>query len=57
MGIPPVVVGLIVYFLFAHGGPLGTLKLLYTPSAMIIAQMIIVFPIVTSLSHEIFLHQ
>ena len=55
MGIPPVVVGLIVYFIFAHGGPLGALKLLYTPSVMIIAQMIIIFPIVTSLSHEIFL--
>ena len=54
MGIPPVVVGLIVYFIFAHGGPLGPLKLLYTPSAMIIAQMLIIFPIVTSLSHEIF---
>ncbi len=56
MGIPPVVVGLIVYFLFAHGGPLGVLKLLYSPSAMIIAQMLIIFPIVTSLSHEIFVH-
>ena len=54
MGIPPVVVGLIVYFIFAHGGPLGALNLLYTPAAMIIAQMLIVFPIVTSLSHEIF---
>lgn len=54
-GIPPVVVGLVVYFFFAHGGPLGALNLLYTPSAMIIAQIIIVFPIVTSLSHEIFL--
>ncbi len=54
MGIPPVVVGLLVYFLFAHGGPLGALKLLYTPSAMIVAQTIIIFPIVASLSHEIF---
>ena len=54
MGIPPVVVGLVVYFIFAHGGPLGPLKLLYTPTAMIIAQVIIIFPIVTSLSHEIF---
>ena len=54
MGIPPVVVGLIVYFIFAHGGPLGPLKLLYTPSAMIIAQILIIFPIVASLSHEIF---
>ena len=56
MGIPPVVVGLLVYFLFAYGGPLGSLKLLYTPSAMIIAQIIIIFPIVASLSHEIFSH-
>ena len=55
MGIPPVVVGLIVYFIFASGGPLGVLQLLYTPTAMIIAQTIIIFPIVASLSHEIFL--
>ena len=55
MGIPPVVVGLIVYFIFASGGPLGVFQLLYTPSAMIVAQTIIIFPIVASLSHEIFL--
>ncbi len=54
MGIPPVVVGLIVYFIFASGGPLGILQLLYTPSAMIIAQTIIIFPIIASLSQEIF---
>ena len=54
MGIPPVVVGLIVYFIFASGGPLGILQLLYTTSAMIIAQTIIIFPIIASLSHEIF---
>ena len=54
MGLPPVVVGLIVYFIFASGGPLGILELLYTPSAMIIAQTIIIFPIIASLSHEIF---
>ena len=54
MGIPPVVVGLIVYFIFASGGPLGILQLLYTPSAMISAQTIIIFPIIASLSHEIF---
>ena len=54
MGIPPVVVGLIVYFIFASGGPLGILQLLYTPSAMIIGQTIIIFPIIASLSHEIF---
>ena len=54
MGIPPVVVGLIVYFMFASGDPLGVLQLLYSPTAMIVAQIIIIFPIVTSLSHEIF---
>jgi tungstate transport system permease protein len=57
MGIPPVVVGLIVYFLLARGGPLGVLQLLYTPGAMIIAQSIIIFPIVVSLSYEIFSQQ
>ena len=46
MGIPPVVVGLIVYFIFASGGPLGIFELLYSPTAMIIAQIIIIFPIV-----------
>ena len=55
MGIPPVVVGLIVFFLFSNEGIFGVLELLYTPKAMIIAQTIIIFPIVTSLSHEIFL--
>ena len=54
MGIPPVVVGLIVYFIFASGGPLGIFELLYSTTAMIIAQIIIIFPIVASISHEIF---
>jgi len=54
MGLPPVVVGLIVYFVFASGGPLGVFELLYTPTVMIIAQIIIIFPIVASISHEIF---
>ena len=53
MGIPPVVVGLIVYFLLARGGPFGILQILYTPYAMIIAQSIIIFPIVSSLSYEV----
>ena len=53
MGIPPVVVGLIVYFIFASGGPLGVLQLLYTPRAMIIAQVIIIFPIIVSVTTEI----
>jgi len=52
MGLPPVVVGLFVYLLLSRSGPLGFLSLLYTPSAMIIAQTILSFPIVTSLSHS-----
>jgi tungstate transport system permease protein len=49
MGLPPVVVGLIVYLLLSRRGPLGALGLLYTPSAMIIAQTILALPIVTAL--------
>ncbi|SHK98190.1 ABC transporter permease [Desulforamulus aeronauticus] len=47
MGLPPVVVGLMVWILLSRYGPLGILGLLYTPTAMIIAQGIIAFPIVT----------
>lgn len=46
MGLPPVVVGLIVYLLLTASGPLGLLGLLYTPSAMIITQLIMVVPII-----------
>ncbi len=52
MGLPPVVVGLFVYLLLSRSGPLGFMALLYTPTAMIIAQCILAFPIVTSLSHS-----
>lgn len=52
MGLPPVVVGLFVYLLLSRSGPLGFFSLLYTPSAMIVAQGILAFPIVTSLSHS-----
>ena len=52
MGLPPVVVGLFVYLLLSRRGPLGFIALLYTPSAMITAQTILVFPIVTSLCHS-----
>jgi tungstate transport system permease protein len=52
MGLPPVVVGLFLYLALSRSGPLGFLSLLYTPSAMIIAQMILAFPIVASLSHS-----
>jgi len=50
MGLPPVVVGLFVTILFWRSGPLGFLDLLYTPSAMIIAQIIIATPVVMALS-------
>ncbi|MBI5101537.1 MAG: ABC transporter permease [Nitrospirae bacterium] len=52
MGLPPVVVGLFVYLLLSRSGPLGFMSLLYTPAAMIVAQSILAFPIVTSLSHS-----
>ncbi len=50
MGLPPVVVGLFVILLFWRSGPLGFLDLLYTPSAMVIAQVIIATPVVMGLS-------
>ena len=46
MGFPPVVMGLIVYLLLSNSGPLGSLNLLYTPSAMIIAQLFLAIPII-----------
>ena len=52
MGLPPVVVGLIVYLLLSRRGPMGFLGLLYSPSAMIIAQTILALPIVTALSRS-----
>ncbi len=53
MGMPPVVVGLIVYLYLSRSGPLGFLSLLYTPTAMIIAQMFLVTPIIAALSTQI----
>lgn len=52
MGLPPVVVGLFVYVLFSRSGPLGVLGLLYTPTVMVIAQTIIITPIVASIAHQ-----
>ncbi len=52
MGLPPVVVGLLLYLLLSHAGPLGVLELLYTPAAMIIAQAVLVAPIITALSRQ-----
>lgn len=53
MGLPPVVVGLLVYLLLSNAGPLGVLQLLYTPSAMIIAQSLLVTPIIVALSRQV----
>ncbi|MBL4769081.1 MAG: ABC transporter permease [Rhodobacteraceae bacterium] len=52
MGLPPVVVGLLVYLLLSRSGPLGVLELLYTPTAMIIAQVVLVTPIIAALTRQ-----
>lgn len=52
MGLPPVVVGLFVYLLLSRAGPLGELGLLFTPTAMIVAQTILVFPIIAALTRQ-----
>ena len=52
MGLPPVVAGLFVYLLLSNAGPLGVLQLLYTPTAMIIAQVVLVTPIITALTRQ-----
>src|SRR6185503_20394839 len=52
MGLPPVVVGLAVYLLLSRSGPLGSWGLLFTPSAMIIAQTILVTPIIAALARQ-----
>lgn len=53
MGLPPVVVGLVVYLMLSRMGPLGVFGLLFTPSAMIIAQVILIVPIIAALSRQI----
>jgi tungstate transport system permease protein len=53
MGLPPVVVGLVVYLLLSRAGPLGPLGLLFTPRAMVIAQTILIAPILAALSRQI----
>lgn len=52
MGTPPVVVGLIVYLLFSRAGPFGVFGLLFTPTAMIIAQCLLVTPIIAALTRQ-----
>jgi len=53
MGFPPVVAGLIVYLLMSQSGPLGFLRLLFTPSAMIVAQTVLITPIVAALTRQV----
>jgi len=53
MGLPPVVVGLAVYVLLSRSGPLGELGLLFTPTAMVIAQFILILPIIAALTHQV----
>ena len=52
MGLPPVVVGLLVYLLLSRAGPLGELGLLFTPGAMIVAQSVLVLPIIAALARQ-----
>lgn len=53
MGLPPVVVGLVVYLLLSRSGPLGVLGLLFTPTAMVIAQTVLITPIIIALTRQV----
>ncbi len=53
MGLPPVVVGLVVYLLLSRAGPFGVLGLLFTPTAMIVAQCVLVLPIIAALARQV----
>ena len=53
MGLPPVVAGLVVYLLLSRAGPLGSFGLLFTPPAMVIAQVLLITPVVAALSRQI----
>ena len=52
MGLPPVVVGLFVYLMLSRAGPFGVFGLLFTPTAMIIAQVLIITPLIASIAHQ-----
>jgi tungstate transport system permease protein len=52
MGLPPVVVGLLIYLLLSRAGPLGDLGLLFTPGAMVIAQSVLILPIIAALARQ-----
>ena len=53
MGLPAVVVGLVVYLLLSRSGPLGSLGLLFTPTAMVVAQMVLVTPLIVALTRQV----
>lgn len=53
MGLPPVVAGLVVYLLLSRAGPLGEMGLLFTPTAMVIVQSLLIFPIVAALTRQV----
>jgi tungstate transport system permease protein len=53
MGLPPVVVGLIVYLILSRSGPFGVFGLLFTPTAMVVAQIILIAPIITALARQV----
>ena len=53
MGLPPVFVGLMLYILLSRSGPLGALGLLFTPAAMVIAQAVLITPIIAALAHRV----
>ncbi len=53
MGLPPVVVGLVIYLVLSRSGPLGFMGLMFSPTAMIVAQCVLIVPIVTALSHQV----
>ncbi|WP_116132730.1 ABC transporter permease [Tropicimonas sp. IMCC34043] len=52
MGLPPVVVGLVVYLLLSRSGPFGVFGLLFTPTAMIVAQVMLLTPLIASIAHQ-----
>jgi tungstate transport system permease protein len=53
MGLPPVVAGLVIYILLSRSGPLGPLGLLFTPAAMVLAQTVLILPIVVALTRSV----
>ncbi|HEX9390528.1 MAG TPA: ABC transporter permease [Usitatibacteraceae bacterium] len=53
MGLPPVVIGLLIYLLLSRAGPLGPLGILFTPAAMMLAQALLTFPIIAALARQV----